>query len=108
MSLRIYGSNETTIGIILFPLGKKQIKSDSIFTQRMILWGINLICFTQACCGLLQYVHWLPSNYSSFAIIGSFDKPAGFAAVLSISFSTFTSWQKLKNTYAGTNQEVVR
>jgi O-antigen polymerase len=64
---------------------KNQI-SLGVFSSRTILWGINIICFLQACYGLIQFVGWLPSNHSKFAITGSFDNPAGFTAVLAIGF----------------------
>ena len=51
-----------------------------------MLWGIYTVCFWQACSGLFQLVGWFPSNHSKFAITGSFDNPAGFAAVLSLAF----------------------
>ncbi|WP_157666449.1 O-antigen ligase family protein [Alkalitalea saponilacus] len=51
-----------------------------------IFWGVSLICFLQACYGLVQLLGWLPSNHISFPITGSFDNPAGFAAVLSLGF----------------------
>ncbi len=54
--------------------------------NKTILWGIYAVCFLQACYGLFQFVGWLPSNHSGFAITGSFDNPAGFAAVLSLGF----------------------
>jgi O-antigen ligase len=54
--------------------------------SKTVLWGIYTICFAQACNGLFQFVGWLPSNHSKFAITGSFDNPAGFAAVLAIGF----------------------
>jgi len=56
------------------------------FKRKTILWGINVICFLQACYGLIQFIGWLPSNHSKFAITGSFENPAGFAAVLSLDF----------------------
>lgn len=58
----------------------------SIFYSKTVLWGINIICFLQACYGLCQYTGWLTSNHSRFAITGSFDNPAGFAAVLAMGF----------------------
>ena len=54
--------------------------------NKSALWGINIICFLQACYGLCQFVGWVPSNHSEFAITGSFDNPAGFAAVMAIGF----------------------
>ncbi len=55
--------------------------------SKTILWGISIICFFQACYGLFQFVGWFPSNHSKFAITGSFDNPAGFAAVLAMVFT---------------------
>ncbi|WP_320167768.1 hypothetical protein [Mangrovibacterium marinum] len=60
---------------------KKKI-TFGVLSNRSILWCISIICFLQACYGLIQFADWLPSNYSKFAITGSFDNPAGFAAVL--------------------------
>jgi len=57
-----------------------------ILSSKATLWGINIICFIQACYGLCQFAGWLPSNHSKFAITGSFDNPAGFASVLAIGF----------------------
>jgi O-antigen ligase len=62
---------------------KKRI-NPSVFLSKTNLWGMYVICFLQACYGLIQFLGWLPSNHSKFAITGSFDNPAGFAAVLSI------------------------
>ncbi|HTO15608.1 MAG TPA: O-antigen ligase [Edaphocola sp.] len=64
---------------------KKQIKIN-IIPCKTFLWGINIICFLQAGYGLLQFVDWFPSNHYKFSITGSFDNPAGFAAVLSLFF----------------------
>ncbi len=57
-----------------------------VLSNKTILWNINIICFLQACYGLCQSLGWLPSNHSKFAITGSFDNPAGFAATLSVGF----------------------
>lgn len=54
--------------------------------SKTILWGINIICFLQTCYGLVQFAGWLPSNHTKFTVTGSFDNPAGFAAVLAIGF----------------------
>jgi O-antigen ligase len=64
---------------------RKSLRFRAIENQT-ILWGIYTVCFFQACYGLFQFVGWLPSNHSRFAITGSFDNPAGFAAVLSLAF----------------------
>ena len=54
--------------------------------RKIVLWGISIIFSLQACFGLLQFVGWFPSNHSRFTITGSFDNPAGFAAVLAMGF----------------------
>ena len=54
--------------------------------SKPIFWGLSITCFMQACYGLFQLVDWFPSNHSEFAITGSFDNPAGFAAVLAMGF----------------------
>ncbi len=64
---------------------RKSLRFRAIENQT-ILWGIYTVCFLQACYGLFQFVGWFPSNHSKFAITGSFDTPAGFAAVLSLAF----------------------
>ncbi|MFV0506144.1 MAG: O-antigen ligase family protein [Bacteroidales bacterium] len=48
--------------------------------------GISALCFIQACYGTLQYFGCLHSIQSGFDVVGSFDNPAGFAAVLAIGF----------------------
>ena len=55
-------------------------------SNRIVLWAINTICFLQAAYGFLQFHGWLPSNNSKFDMTGSFDNPAGFAAVLSMGY----------------------
>ena len=57
-----------------------------VINCKTILWCINIICFLQACYGILQFSGWFSSNHSRFAVTGSFDNPAGFAAVLSVGF----------------------
>ncbi|MGV8138576.1 MAG: O-antigen ligase family protein [Mangrovibacterium sp.] len=66
-------------------VARKSLRFRAIENQT-ILWGIYTVCFLQACYGVFQFVGWLPSNHSRFAITGSFDNPAGFAAVLSLAF----------------------
>ncbi len=55
---------------------------------KILIWRIYLVCLVQAYYGLCQYIGWLLSNHSKFAITGSFDNPAGFAAVLATGFPT--------------------
>lgn len=58
--------------------------------QVIIKWlfiGLVFIGIAQAIYGLGQYVHWFNNiASSSFRMSGSFDNPAGFAAVLSVCF----------------------
>lgn len=56
------------------------VKSNTMYS------GIFMICFLQAVYGLFQFLGWIPSNHAEFSITGSFDNPAGFAAVLAIGF----------------------
>lgn len=66
-------------------ISRKQLYFGKI-TGKTMLWSLGIICFLQACYGLLQFMDWLPSNHSKFVITGSFDNPAGFAAILAMSF----------------------
>lgn len=70
---------------IINVLQKKQIVLD-VFLSKAIFWGTSMTCIFQACYGLYQYIGWLPSNHSKFAITGSFDNPTGFAAILAMGF----------------------
>lgn len=69
-----------------FFIWKKQIRLEPFSTSRTILWSIHIICFLLAFYGLSQFLGLLPSNHSKFTVIGSFDNPAGFAAVMAIEF----------------------
>ncbi len=71
------------LSAVVITLSQKQINL-SFLSNRTLLWGISSICFLQACYGLAQFVRWLPSNHSQLAITGSFDNPAGFAAILAM------------------------
>lgn len=76
----------TLLGALaIIAIHKKKI-TFGVLSSKAILWGICIICFLQACYGLSQFVDWLPSNSSKFAVTGSFDNPAGFAAVLAMGF----------------------
>jgi O-antigen ligase len=66
----------------------KRINLTYLFDHKIFLWVVYLVCIVQACYGLCQYIDWLPSNHSKFAITGSFDNPAGFAAILGTGFPT--------------------
>lgn len=62
-----------------------QISFSSLKSQTMY-WGILVVCFLQAGYGLFQFLGWVPSNNAEFSVTGSFDNPAGFAAVLAMGF----------------------
>ena len=74
-----------SVSTVIITLSQKRIKL-RVFDDDLMIWGINIVCFLQACYGLFQFVGWLPSNYSRFSITGSFENPAGFTAVLAIGF----------------------
>lgn len=63
----------------------KQISFTSLKIHT-IYWGILIVCFLQAGYGLFQFLGRMPSNNAEFSVTGSFDNPAGFAAVLAIGF----------------------
>jgi O-antigen polymerase len=70
---------------LITAINKRRIKL-GVSNCKTMLWYANIICFLQACIGLFQFVGWLHSNHTKYAITGSFDNPAGFAAVLSLGF----------------------
>ncbi len=57
-----------------------------VIKSKTIHWSIYVVCSLQACYGICQFMDWLPSSHSGFAITGSFDNPAGVAVVLAIGF----------------------
>ena len=73
------------LAVTIIAVSQDKIKPDA-FRRKTTLWGINIICFLQANYGLLQFVDLLQTNHPKFAITGSFDNPAGFAAVLAMGF----------------------
>lgn len=74
------------VGIIILAISKRGFNLGSITKDKILLWGIYSVLVIQAFYGICQFVGWLPSHHSKFAITGSFDNPAGFAALLSIGF----------------------
>jgi O-antigen polymerase len=76
--------------LILITFAALNVVSNLITFQgirsRTVLWGMSTICFLQAGYGFIQFLGWLPSNYSKFDITGSFDNPVGFAAILAMGF----------------------
>ncbi len=74
------------VSIIISIVSSKQAKLISVFDRKILYFGILIVCFIQACYGLCQFLSFFPSNNPNFEVTGSFDNPAGFAAVLAISF----------------------
>lgn len=73
------------VSILIGAMSKKNIR---LCMCKEIFWGINIVSFIQAFYGLFQFMGWQSSNHTNFSITGSFDNPAGFAAVLSLGFPT--------------------
>ncbi|WP_159517828.1 O-antigen ligase family protein [Sunxiuqinia indica] len=71
--------------VILFAGVGRQLKLNSLNSQ-FTLELVYAVCLLQVIYGLVQFVGWVPSNHSYFALTGSFDNPAGFAAVLTAGF----------------------
>lgn len=88
------------VASVFIAISRKSLNICAI-KSKPIFWGVSITCFIQACYGLFQLVGWFPSNHSEFAITGSFDNPAGFAAVLSMGFPIglflLAKTKKLKN-----------
>lgn len=61
-------------------------------TSTTIMKGLYIVGVFQSLYGVLQYIGKYPSNHISFAVTGSFDNPAGFAAVLSLLFPIGIFW----------------
>ncbi|WP_372775263.1 O-antigen ligase family protein [Mangrovibacterium sp.] len=74
--------------ILLFIAMMKKRMCIGMFSIKKMLWGINIICFIQACYGISQFIGWLQPMNSNFEVTGSFGNPAGFAAVLAMGFPT--------------------
>lgn len=76
-----------TLAVVgVFAIGVKRIKLASNSSKETVFYGFYSICVLQALYGLSQFLGWLPSNHPIFKITGSFENPAGFAAVLSLAF----------------------
>jgi len=77
------------IGIVALVFGYKNIDPVQMVnkaTSLPVLKSLFAVGPLQAVYGLLQYAGLCQSNNASYAITGSFDNPAGFAAVLSLLF----------------------
>ncbi len=76
-----------------------------VIKSKAVYWSIYVVCSLQACYGICQFMDWLPSSHSVFAITGSFDNPAGFAAVLAMGFPTglflFSKAKRIEKYIAG-------
>ena len=57
-----------------------------------VIKGLYLIGLIQAVYGILQYIEIYPSHHKAFAVTGSFENPAGFAAILSLLFPIGIYW----------------
>ncbi len=97
---KFYFSLASVLILIIINAGSRKPINIGTFTGKTAQWGIYTVCFFQACYGLFQFAGWLPSSHSGFAITGSFDNPAGFAAVLALGFpiglSLVTKAKKVK------------
>ena len=97
------------IALIMAIDGGKRLQIS--FKNKPVLSSIFLIVIAQAFYGIIQFTGWLPSHHSDFAITGSFDNPAGFAAVLAIGFPVGLYWYvktcKIERFIAGTALIVV-
>jgi O-antigen polymerase len=87
----------STIGLfvlaIIMLLSKKQTSYGLIrYNIEFIFKGFYIIGTIQAVYGITQYAGTFPSNHSIFPITGSFENPAGFAAVLSMLFPAGLYW----------------
>ena len=54
--------------------------------HKIFAYGLIAICLLLSTQGLLQYLGILQSNHMCFRITGSFENPAGFAAIQSLLF----------------------
>lgn len=71
------------VSLLFISITKKRICID-IFSSKYFLWGINIICFIQACYGISQFIGCFQPSNTNFEVTGSFDNPVGFAAVLAM------------------------
>lgn len=71
----------TILFIICFSTRKGFNKIIESLSSRLFLNGVSLICLFTTVHGLLQYCGIIPSHHSAFPITGTFENPAGFAAV---------------------------
>ncbi|HTO16359.1 MAG TPA: O-antigen ligase family protein [Edaphocola sp.] len=81
------------VGVILFIFRGTNLYSEvQKLASFSVLKGLFLVGVLQAFYGLLQFIGKYSSNHNFFAITGSFDNPAGFAAVLSLLFPIGVYW----------------
>jgi O-antigen polymerase len=81
------------IGVILLLIKSRNMKLEvQKITSTTIMKGLYIVGVFQSLYGVLQYIGKYPSNHISFAVTGSFDNPAGFAAVLSLLFPIGIFW----------------
>lgn len=76
-----------TIYIITCFVSRKGIQQlFETLQSHVLLYGIVVVCMLTSIHGLLQYFGLFSSNHSAFPITGSFENPAGFAAVQAAMF----------------------
>ena len=83
---KMYFVGFTLLLFIIMLMFKNRINVTGIYNEKKLLYGIFVICIIQALYGLCQLWDLYPSHNSRFAITGSFDNPAGFAALLAMGF----------------------
>ena len=83
---KMYLVGFTLLLFIIMLMFKNRINVTGIYNEKKLLYGIFVICIIQALYGLCQLWDLYPSHNSRFAITGSFDNRAGFAALLAMGF----------------------
>ena len=71
---------------IMMLMFKNRVNVTGICKYKGLLYGIFVVCIIQGLYGLCQFWEWFSSHNSRFGITGSFDNPAGFAAILVMGF----------------------
>jgi|GEM_PF-6491869 len=81
--------------LLMFGLGNSSpAQAVNKLTAWPVLKGLFVVGVMQAAYGLMQYAGLLPLKSSVHVVLGSFDNPAGFAAVLSLLFPIGCYWSK--------------
>lgn len=86
----------TSILLLLLTFYKKTLsKFKKAIENKTFSYGLVIICLFLSIQGILQYLEILKTNNINFAISGSFENPAGFAATNSLLF-TVSIYQAIK------------